>query len=327
MEIGQRTCSSHIPLKTAMPALFNPLVFHETRRQPQRPKAVPKRTTRPFSPTVFANFSDSEADNYTSDNPAESKDNQSSPPRSQRASFSNSPADKSPDNNQLEATYRAPSNSSLGDPIIEPSAHNHRHGKPRTSHDIRRDAVAEIYWHCHRNNLTEVWAYLWNNWYARDRWSLWARSCAHSTCISNHRTTMMGEALWRNLKRLILHNFNRPRLKLALFALVRPSIPPYRKTLAEFLQSRSGGHPQGLSNMQEALKKAWRRLQTIPIKGEYLTNISKWTCDCGTQKYHAYYRTRSVRKRQFLRTLVFLLSLAFKYYEGVHVCSILLGHH
>lgn len=101
-----------------------------------------------------------------------------------------------------------------------------RHGRPRSSHDIRRDAVAEIYWHCHRNNLTEVWAYLWNNWYARDRWSLWARS-SHPTCISNHRTTMMVEALWRNLKRLVLRNFNRPRLDLALFALVHGSIPPY----------------------------------------------------------------------------------------------------
>lgn len=259
MEIGQRTCSSHIPLKTAMPALFNPLVFHETRRQPQRPKAVPKRTTRPFSPTVFANFSDSEADNYTSDNPAESKDNQSSPPRSQRASFSNSPADKSPDNNQLEATYRAPSNSSLGDPIIEPSAHNHRHGKPRTSHDIRRDAVAEIYWHCHRNNLTEVWAYLWNNWYARDRWSLWARSCAHSTCISNHRTTMMGEALWRNLKRLILHNFNRPRLNLALFALVRPSIP----RIAKHLLSSSNLDPEAIRRGYPICKKPLKRLGVV----------------------------------------------------------------
>ncbi|KAI0799759.1 hypothetical protein BC629DRAFT_1611780 [Irpex lacteus] len=162
-----------------------------------------------------------------------------------------------------------------------------RHGRPRSSHDIRRDAVAEIYWHCHRNNLTEVWAYLWNNWYARDRWSLWARS-SHPTCISNHRTTMMVEALWRNLKRLVLRNFNRPRLDLALFALVHGSIPPYRKTLSEFLKPRPGGRPKGLSNMQEAFKKAWRRLETVPIKGTYITDTDKWTCDCGTQKYHAY---------------------------------------
>lgn len=162
-----------------------------------------------------------------------------------------------------------------------------RHGKPRSSHDIRRDAVSEMYWHCHRNNLADVWAYLWNNWYARDRWSLWARS-SHSTCISNHRTTMMVEALWRDLKRLVLRNFNRPRVDLALYALIRESIPPYRKTLAEFLHVRSGGRPQGLSNMQEAFKKAWRRLQIVPIKGEYITDTSKWTCDCGTQKYHAY---------------------------------------
>ena len=160
-----------------------------------------------------------------------------------------------------------------------------RHGRPHSCHDICRDAVAEMYWHCERNNLTEVWAYLWINWYSRDRWHLWTLSM-HPTCIANHRTTMMVEALWRNLKRLVLRNFNRPRLDLPLFALVRGSIPPYRNTLSQFFQPRSGGRPKGPSNMQEPFKKAWRRLQTITIKRKYITDTDRWACDCGAQKYH-----------------------------------------
>jgi hypothetical protein len=161
-----------------------------------------------------------------------------------------------------------------------------RHGVSRTSHDIRQDAVTEIYYHCYRNNLTEVWAYMWNNWYARDWWSLWTQSL-HPTCISNHRTTMMVEALWHNLKRLVLHNYNCPPVDLTVYALMRGSIPPYRITLSQFLQERGGGRPKGLSNMQEGFKKAWLCLQSVPIKGLYTTDIARWTCDCGAQKYHA----------------------------------------
>ncbi|KAH9831839.1 uncharacterized protein C8Q71DRAFT_780708 [Rhodofomes roseus] len=40
--------------------------------------------------------------------------------------------------------------------------------------------------------------------------------------------------------------------------------------------------------MQEAFKRSWERLAKVPIKGTYITNINKWTCDCGAQKYHAY---------------------------------------
>ena len=41
-----------------------------------------------------------------------------------------------------------------------------RHGQPRSATDIWRDAVTEMYQHCERNNLPDVWAYLWVNWYA-----------------------------------------------------------------------------------------------------------------------------------------------------------------
>ncbi|KAI0682131.1 hypothetical protein BC835DRAFT_1424816 [Cytidiella melzeri] len=99
---------------------------------------------------------------------------------------------------------------------------------------------------------------------------------------------MMVEALWRNLKRLVLHNYSPPPVDLAVYALVHGSIPPYRITLSRFLHARSGGRPKGLSNMQEAFKKSWQRLQTVPIKGTYITDVTQWKCDCGSQKYHAH---------------------------------------
>ncbi|KAI9067852.1 hypothetical protein FKP32DRAFT_1600894 [Trametes sanguinea] len=50
-----------------------------------------------------------------------------------------------------------------------------RHGTARSAEDIYRDAVEEMYRHCKSNHLREVWAYLWNSWYSRSRWKLWAR--------------------------------------------------------------------------------------------------------------------------------------------------------
>lgn len=47
-----------------------------------------------------------------------------------------------------------------------------RHGQPRTAADIRRDAVFEMYTHCHSNHLSEVWGYLWTSWYSRKRWHI-----------------------------------------------------------------------------------------------------------------------------------------------------------
>lgn len=41
---------------------------------------------------------------------------------------------------------------------------------------IHEWAVREIYGYCVANDLREAWAYLWENWYRRGRWELWARA-------------------------------------------------------------------------------------------------------------------------------------------------------
>jgi hypothetical protein len=57
---------------------------------------------------------------------------------------------------------------------------------------IKEWAVKQMYEFCFKHDLREAWAYLWENWYRRGRWELWAR-CA-DTRIPRLKTTMMVEA-------------------------------------------------------------------------------------------------------------------------------------
>lgn len=40
---------------------------------------------------------------------------------------------------------------------------------------IKQWAVQEIYDFCKQNNLPEMWVYIWENWYQKGQWELWAR--------------------------------------------------------------------------------------------------------------------------------------------------------
>lgn len=40
--------------------------------------------------------------------------------------------------------------------------------------EIHRRAVKQMYEFCYNNELSQVWAYLWNRWYTSDQWCLWA---------------------------------------------------------------------------------------------------------------------------------------------------------
>ncbi|KAJ6529370.1 hypothetical protein B0H19DRAFT_873456, partial [Mycena capillaripes] len=57
---------------------------------------------------------------------------------------------------------------------------------------IRMWAVRQAYTFWIENELPEVWTYLWENWYPRGRWELWARA-EHSE-IPRLKTTMMIES-------------------------------------------------------------------------------------------------------------------------------------
>ena len=171
-----------------------------------------------------------------------------------------------------------------------------RHGKPRTSHLIHCDSVNEIYLYCKNNHLREVWAYLWTNWYTPDKWKLWARS-AHPHAIPRKRTTMVVEAMWRNLKRFVLHLHNRPRVDFATFALVTKALPLYRRKLLRILDDPRKGRAGSLNGEQIPIKKAWLALYIREAKGDYDTNVLWWTCSCGTQKYHSYLLCKHLVKK------------------------------
>ena len=162
-----------------------------------------------------------------------------------------------------------------------------RHGQPRSAQQIHRDAVYETYLHCKNNQLREVWGYLWTNWYAADKWKLWACS-AYPYAIPRKRTTMVVEAMWCNFKRLVLHSYNRPRVDFATYALVTQALPPYRRKLNRILDDPRKGRASFLNGEQVPIKKAWLTLLEREIKGQYETDVLMWTCSCGAQKYHSY---------------------------------------
>lgn len=45
------------------------------------------------------------------------------------------------------------------------------------------------------------------------------------------------------------------------------------------------GRSRELRPVQKTFKTSWEKLQVVPIKGTYSTNIDLWQCNCGAQKY------------------------------------------
>ena len=66
-------------------------------------------------------------------------------------------------------------------------------GYSHPSHEgIKEWAVKQMYQFCLKEKLPETWAYLWENWYRKGCWELWACSC--HTEIPVLKTTMMLES-------------------------------------------------------------------------------------------------------------------------------------
>jgi hypothetical protein len=99
---------------------------------------------------------------------------------------------------------------------------------------------------------------------------------------------MMVEALWRNLKRITLYLFSRPRLDHCSYAIITKSLAHYRNVLSILTRPVNPARPPALTNSQQEFKKSFVHLASIPIKGQYTTDVAQWVCDCGSQKYHAH---------------------------------------
>ena len=128
---------------------------------------------------------------------------------------------------------------------------------------------------------------MWNCWYAPSKWQLWARS-AYPKAIPRKHTTMTVEAVWRKLKRISLALNNRPRLDYVVHILATKTVPSYRVVFASVTYQLRSSRTQALTSDQKSFKKAWLRLRSRTIKGQYDTDPVQWTCNCGAQKYHAH---------------------------------------
>ncbi|KAJ7642146.1 hypothetical protein FB45DRAFT_365933 [Roridomyces roridus] len=145
---------------------------------------------------------------------------------------------------------------------------------------IRRWAVLQMYKFCVEHDLREVWAYLWENWYRRSRWELWARSV--HTNIAFLKTTMMLESHWRRIKHDFLHHFHMPRCDLLAWILVVKLAPNYYRKLDRLLTDT--GRYRELPCWRKDFKRAWRKLEktpiTLPVNEAYRTDAKKGLCTC-----------------------------------------------
>ncbi|KAJ7757209.1 hypothetical protein DFH07DRAFT_742226, partial [Mycena maculata] len=110
----------------------------------------------------------------------------------------------------------------------------HAHPSPE---GIKRWAITQMYKFCVENDLREVWAYLWENWYRSSHWELWARSVYPEIPIL--KTTMILESHWRRIKQDFLHHFHMPCCDLLAWILIVKLAPTYYRKL-EWLLTDTG---------------------------------------------------------------------------------------
>lgn len=97
-------------------------------------------------------------------------------------------------------------------------------GQFRSSNQIWKEAVKEIYDFCQQHLLSWLWVYLWNEWYSADRWFLWFRArCSNKLSIM--KTNMFVEAHWKVLKRDFLYKFFHLCLDLVVFIIMKQVVP------------------------------------------------------------------------------------------------------
>ena len=99
---------------------------------------------------------------------------------------------------------------------------------------------------------------------------------------------MLVESLWRNFKRMVLHQYNHPQIDFATYTLVTQGIAPYQVCFNQIIKNPWDGHTRSLHGEQIPIKHAWLALCQCPTKGEYDTDVKEWPCSCRAQKYHSY---------------------------------------
>lgn len=178
--------------------------------------------------------------------------------------------------------------------------------------EIHRCSVLEMYRYCHDNQLSQPWAYLWNCWYQKDQYVLWARS-AH-TSIPRLKTTMIAESTFKQIKHIDLAHHNQPRLDHVIYIILHSFLPRLLDKMGIWLGTKRIGRPTSLAGWQKDFRRAWifmsksdeeqkvrrelavrksglkgkareERLAQIAedlerVAGAYYTSLETWTCSC-----------------------------------------------
>lgn len=169
-----------------------------------------------------------------------------------------------------------------------------------------------MYSYCKQYDLSQVWAYMWNCWYSRKQWPLWARSAVPG--IPRLKATMISETQWKVIKHNDLAMFNRPRLDLVVHVLINRLLPRMRLTLVNVLGTPRMGRTVSPNDWQNDFRALWldmsksdeqrnieRQLEVLRsskkmkgraerlaeleaeaerLNGTYHTDVDRWTCSC-----------------------------------------------
>ncbi|EEB95569.1 hypothetical protein MPER_05441 [Moniliophthora perniciosa FA553] len=127
--------------------------------------------------------------------------------------------------------------------------------------EIHTESTEEMYRYCRMNNLSQAWAYLYNRWYNKKQWILWARSACSE--IPRLKTTMIVEGTWKQLKRRDLPQFNRPRLDLVTHVILNYLRPRVQRKLSYLKGKRRLGRARPLAKWQECMKARWKDLSKL----------------------------------------------------------------
>jgi MULE transposase domain len=146
-----------------------------------------------------------------------------------------------------------------------------------TSEQIREEAVKEMYTYCKENDLAWAWAYLWVEWYSKEKWKNWARSCKSDIPVL--KTTMIVESHWRIIKRDYLYKFHKPRLDLLIWVLASRLVPRCIIKYQHLISSRQ--RTRYTPSWRPVFKRAWKECSRRTINDtSYITDSVKWTCSC-----------------------------------------------
>ena len=114
----------------------------------------------------------------------------------------------------------------------------------------------------------------------------WARST--SEYLSYLRTTMNVENFWKQLKHEYLHHYAHPRLDQLVWNLIYRVTPLYLARMEILKDTHHSGGSKPLTIYPHYFKEFWLKLLDAQLRSnvnKYITDVKKWTCTYGRQKY------------------------------------------